>query len=217
MISDQDHIIFVHIPKCAGSSIKRLLRGVNNLSFKHDGWHHSVGFLIEALKKENKDPSQYFKFCISRNPYDRLVSAFSYTFDKVINKNDYHWRQYKKAYPVIEKHITPESKIESFQKFIQSDDFARMFKGDLLPVHFRPQFSFISVNNELQMDHIGRLEDMDSTLTLLEEKININRAKIHANATVHDSYKRFYNDHCIEKAIEFYKEDFINLEYSLDL
>jgi len=217
MISYQNHIIFVHIPKCAGSSIKRVLRGHNNMSFKYDNWHHSIRFLVDSLKKDGKDPDHYFKFCISRNPYDRLVSAFSYTFDKVINKNDYHWKQYKKAYSVIEKYIIPKSKIESFKNFIQSDDFSRMFKGNLLPVHFRPQFGFISINNELQMDHIGRAEDMDATLDILEERININRAKVHVNSTVHDPYKHFYNDHCIEKAIEFYKEDFINLEYSLEL
>ena len=217
MISYQNKIIFVCVPKCAASSINRLLIHYNNIEFSERHWHHSIIHYRRVLEKQGGSLDEYFKFCISRNPYDRLVSAFSYTFDKVINKNDYHWRQHERAYSVIEKYIDPESKIKSFQNFIQSDDFACMFKANLLPVHFKPQFNFISMNNDICMDYIGKMEDMDSIFDFLEERININRAKVHVNSTVHDPYKHFYNDHCTEKAIELYKEDFINLGYSLEL
>ena len=66
--SHQYRCIFVHVPKNAGSSIKRVLDmpGGNHFSWWDYAEHHSR--LWEA----------YASFAVVRNPWDRVVSAYQY-------------------------------------------------------------------------------------------------------------------------------------------
>ena len=68
MIIDQHKIIFIHIPKTAGSSIKYFF-GIKEPHNKHK--------TIEEIKAENfKAYNSYNKFAIVRNPYDRMISFY---------------------------------------------------------------------------------------------------------------------------------------------
>ena len=73
MIIDKEKLIFVHIPKNAGSAIKSLFFEKDELEtpFKHK--------TINEIKKENpKEYNSYRKFAIVRNPYDRMISWYAY-------------------------------------------------------------------------------------------------------------------------------------------
>jgi len=65
---DGPRAIFIHIPKCAGTSIAHALYG-------HSCWHWTA----EDLRFINREKfDSYLKFSIVRNPWSRLFSAFSY-------------------------------------------------------------------------------------------------------------------------------------------
>ena len=69
MISHEHKCIFIHIPRCAGSSMELALEGksVFNRSKKH--------LLATTAKRIYKDYwDDYFKFSFVRNPWDRTVS-----------------------------------------------------------------------------------------------------------------------------------------------
>ena len=71
MINDNLKLIFVHIPKTGGTSIKKSL-GITNRSL---GYHKRAN----DIKKEIPDKwKNYFKFSVVRNPYDRVYSIYSY-------------------------------------------------------------------------------------------------------------------------------------------
>ena len=107
MISDKKKFIFVHIPKTGGTSIEIILRDLINekCSIVGDNTYYSNGSLKHATAEEllvrydNDKFNEYLKFCVIRNPWDRLLSLYywggrgSYSKDKFIkmlpkNKNN---------------------------------------------------------------------------------------------------------------------------------
>lgn len=67
MITHDYKLIFIHVPKCAGRSIN----DVFNQRFDH--------FTARYYEKEYADQwKKYTKFTIVRNPFDRLVSIYTY-------------------------------------------------------------------------------------------------------------------------------------------
>ena len=76
--------IFVHIPKCAGTSMEQFLKDYGNNEieyfgvFKNRSLHHLTAYeLLMSLRK--KKFSKYYRFSIVRNPYDRLLSEYYWT------------------------------------------------------------------------------------------------------------------------------------------
>jgi len=73
-------LLFVHVPKCGGSSVEAQL-GI-------DHGHRSAVYFRAA------DPALFaraWKFSIVRNPYDRLVSAFHYLKNHTRSERDRAW------------------------------------------------------------------------------------------------------------------------------
>jgi len=213
MISEQKKCIFIHIPKCAGSSVKNLLRGHNKLQFEKDDWHYTIEQLNNYLINNGKELDSYFTFCLTRNPFDRFVSAFSYTVDKILDKDDYHWNHYKYSYEIIEKHIFPSDKINSFRNFVKHADFRHLFYNNKLPIHFKKQYDFISVNDKIIIDHVGKVESIQDSFNLIASKLNIQSSYSHVNQSSHNSYKNFYDSETSQIIREAYDSDFYNLGY----
>jgi hypothetical protein len=74
--------IFIHIPKNAGSSVKTSLFGVEKENHK------------ELIRYEAHNPKKYrrfFKFCIVRNPWDRMLSAFTFLKSGGLHATDKAW------------------------------------------------------------------------------------------------------------------------------
>lgn len=71
---EYDSVLFVHIPKTAGSSISKILNE-NNLDTWKRGWprHHDPYFY---LKEVNDINDKTFSFSVVRNPYTRTYSCF---------------------------------------------------------------------------------------------------------------------------------------------
>ena len=86
MIVDEHKLIFIHIPKNAGTSIKAFF-GSKEFYHKHK--------TIKEIKDENPEIyDSYRKFTIVRNPYDRMVSWYFYL--KIAmgieqTRGDYRW------------------------------------------------------------------------------------------------------------------------------
>ena len=85
-IIDKYKTIFIHIPKTAGTSIEHTLidyslnhRGdLKNWYGKVQGYeldHSTIKFMKQHCNHYN---DSYLKFCIVRNPYERLVSEYNY-------------------------------------------------------------------------------------------------------------------------------------------
>jgi len=78
-ISNELELIFIHIPKNAGTAI------TNSKTAKFfSGGHQSAK---EIMNQYPKEWNQYFKFAVVRNPWDRVVSNYEYA---IMEKSYWH-------------------------------------------------------------------------------------------------------------------------------
>jgi hypothetical protein len=87
---DYDSLLFVHIPKTAGSSISKIL-DENNLDNWKREWprHHDP---YSYLKEANLIDERVFSFAVVRNPYTRTYSCYK-QYNKT-NQTDISFAQY---------------------------------------------------------------------------------------------------------------------------
>ena len=110
MICHKYKCIFIHIPRCAGTSIEKSIIG-------KDWWHvepttkHILASTAKNLYTDYWD--DYFKFSFVRNPWSRMVSMAKYPkeYGPKIVKNKLNLINYKKLYPNGE--IDPRMKLNS--------------------------------------------------------------------------------------------------------
>ena len=91
----KQQILFVHIPKNAGSSISAWL---DDYGAQHvDNIRHS------SLQDSKLDLSKFYTFCVVRNPWDRMISLYSYAL-KVSNQQPIEFIDWLKKNYKFSKH-----------------------------------------------------------------------------------------------------------------
>lgn len=188
---------FIHIPKAGGSSIWRMFgnkiiypkKPYKNPRF---GWHQIYDELIED--------SNIITFTISRNPYDRCVSAFHYL----------------KAGGVCSEDASDGEKwchFNTFEEFCLDEKGLRDAAKNQL--HFLPQSTFLPNG----VDMIGRIENLDIFLDKLCKTARVQRPKIqHVNKSERKDWKYYYkNPEVVSIVKEIYSNDFIKFNYKLDI
>jgi len=87
---DYDSILFVHIPKTAGSSISKILDEKNLDNWKREWPRHHDPY--SYLKEANLVDEKVFSFAVVRNPYTRTYSCYK-QYNKT-NQTDISFAQY---------------------------------------------------------------------------------------------------------------------------
>lgn len=196
MISDKYNYIFVHTPKCAGSSIEQfLLKNEYNVSgeilnrkfwlnelsseIKNKFWIGNIAGVSSAPqhftpeKYHNQFPQKYikyFKFTFIRNPWDKAVSEWKY-FNNVLNLN-----------------------LNLKQSLLSSYPF---------PDHNLDQIIFTR-----NCDFVGRFETLQQDFNIVCDKIGIPRQQLpHTNKTKHIHYTEYYDDETREIVAQKYARD----------
>jgi hypothetical protein len=192
-------IIFVHIPKTAGSSIENalgLLRSgcENGYGYKDiDGRPVALQHLLpDGIRKIIGEEafSRYTKFTVCRNPYNRIVS-------------EYHWRVCNKI-----------GRVRSFDGFL--DEVENVIKNNLYnnySDHFIPQSDFIYDSEGNQMvDHLFRFEKLDKVEQFLQDNFGTDKLK-RLETSVPSRGKIVLTNEQKERVYKLYERDFILLGY----
>lgn len=215
-ISYTHKIIFIHVPKCAGTSIETILQTGKEENFFTTGLPSSSITLLPQEKFTDREYrlcasknrqhytyrelakilpqnvlNSFKKISVVRNPYDRLVS-------------DYHF--YDGA---LKCH-------KDFEEFVKNvlnlEEYKRVWLYD---GHLETQTSFLinEQGNFNSIDKIFKFENLDecfeylSTITGKLEKV---RARVTTNRK---PWEEYYTPELKELVYNFYKEDFINFNY----
>ncbi|XSG86418.1 MAG: sulfotransferase family 2 domain-containing protein [Methylohalobius sp. ZOD2] len=178
--------IFVHIPKAAGQYISiNLLNG-------HAG-HQTISDYQFMFGSEVFNRS--FKFTFTRNPWDRLVSAYFYLKKGGCNEHDKEWSQ---------KHL---SNYDTFDQFVRDLPQKRFFDTW---IHFIPQHKFITDPlGRISVDYIGQVENLSQQIQVICEKIKINPPANpkKTNTSDHKHYSEYYTPETIQIVEGIYKRD----------
>lgn len=194
MISHDKKCVFVHIPKCAGSSINQ------DLSLKSVGFsgHSPASLHVEFL-------GAYFSFTFVRNPYDRTVSAYKY-FQKL--KEGHRW--YKRN-----KIISDAANSMSFSEFVNHiQDFQKLMKREEgsfeSGIHFLPFSYFL----DEPIDYIGRFEEIQHDYFNIRTRLKLPLKNLpKTNSTNNKDYRKLYDKDSRNKVYNLYNNDIKEFKY----
>jgi len=185
MISHKYQYIFVHIPKCGGTSIEKVLLEQEGIAFpqgdlplknldKSTGDKYLLGGGRQHMTIDKYHDPGYFKFAFVRNPWCRMVS-------------EYVWRTRIFNYPE-----------NSFRRFILEPPASG-------PVnHLWPQLWFIKD----KMDFVGKIENLQQDFDLIMNRLDLPPQKLtHENLIQHKPYWEYYDDETIDVVAERYRDD----------
>ena len=185
-VFESRNAMFIHIPKNAGTSIlKAFIEGsiCDGMDDPFKGYTVSAEYYRHFFG--NQVFNGLYKFCFVRNPWDRLLSAYSY-LDRM------NWLQYL-------------GNFESFEYFVKKWLNKRRLFSD---VHFIPQQYFICDDNgNMLMDYVGRFESLQDDVSFVSNKIRFNIDVKHLNRSFHNSYRDVYDDEMIDIVSVLYKND----------
>lgn len=177
-------IVFIHIPKAAGTSIAGLLYGKRN-------GHLKAEYVQQQLGVNYKEK---YSFSVSRNPYDRLVSAYNFA------------RQGETKHGAITNPGFYQSSVfETFESFVEN----WLVKQDLnqLDPVFQPQHLFVFKDKKCLVDELFKVERMEKLegklSSLLEKSVRFKKKN-------QSTYKKRieYSPELKNKVYQLYQKDF---------
>ena len=189
-----DSLVFVHIPKTGGNSVRSLL--LKNLKGnKVNPPHLTYDQII------NHDPklSEIESFCVVRNPFDRFVSTYRFIY-----------RDYRLQKWFGENFLKVKENIDTMDKFINN------FVMPKSPWSGHDHFTQQTVwSNNIK--HIFKLEEPDKILKFLKE-FGIDEELPHLNSREIPSwknnlYREYYNGVSKKIIEEKFKTDLNKFNY----
>lgn len=215
MISHKHKCIFIHVSKCAGSSIEKAFNiKINDNTEKNNinlfGWNSRTEmFLQHATPQQlldynfitHEEWASYFKFIVVRNPYDRAIS-------------DYKW-------------LLKDSGItDSFENFLKAKGkFERIltikdywtYRGD----HLVNQLDYFKLNDSIiEYDLVLRFESLTEDLETLCSRLalpsNFFIKRVNTNTNKKKHYSKYYNTKLKEMVEQKYWNDLSFLNYSFN-
>lgn len=188
---DQQRAIFVHIPKCAGISICRALFG--NLA----GGHTSLAEYCEMF--EPRALLNYFKFTIVRNPWDRVLSAYSFLKKGGMDAADREWSAAE---------LTGYDDFEQFVACWLTRD--NRWRG----LHFYPQTYFVDPGRyPVSLDFVGRFETLTDDFPVIADRMGLDVTLERLNGSGRRDYRDYYSPHTRDIVASVYAEDIRRFDY----
>ena len=211
-------LIFIHIPKTAGTSIRVLASStfgkdytrcphvkkntkivLNEQAVFTDLRHISAGVLLSEGIISREWWNNAVKLAVVRNPWDRLVSMYH-----SMKKQG----RYKK-YPIFDCFSTFATEISSSSRWIKP---VCGYSTNKLS-HANPQVEWLKWG----VDVVLRFESLESDWSSLCERVGIHcKALPHLEKSDRKKYQDYYDDDLAERVGRFYQEDASRFSYTFD-
>ncbi len=194
-------LIFIHVPKAAGTSVKvTLKKNLNEENYENidNNDHHSY---LQIVKIDNKLFRNRISFALVRNPYERFVSIYRFV-NRPFKLNKWFGNL---SFEVAER-------IDTFEKFIENFKMPDwIWQGHN---HFTPQYEWTKgVNKVFKLNEIEQLNNFLKDYGINEDIGHHNKRQIHSG--VNELYKEYYNENTksiikkhFEKDLDFFKFSF---------
>ena len=160
IISDRYRFVFVHIPKCAGSSVREVLRPFDDTHGKFEFYvaehpdfgeldfaHIPMALLVKIDAEALQKVRDYDSFAIVRNPYDRFPSAVAQRAKMYLQKE---LAQLEPAALAQE--------VESCMQYLRD----RTLITDPGYIHFARQTNYVDFEGERIVNNIFPVERLDA-------------------------------------------------------
>jgi hypothetical protein len=188
---DEHEVIFVHIPKAAGTSVCRSLFGCLA------GGHTTIAqYQVVFAPSEFR---RYFKFAFVRDPWDRLHSAYHFLRQGGLGGAD-------------RRFADEQLRFGSFDEFVRRWVNERNVERY---VHFMPQHRFLCLPGRRApaVDFIGRFENLAEDYEVVRRRIPGAKPLVHENRTGRGDPRAEYTDESRAIVARVYRRDIELLGY----
>ena len=221
IVSEKYKLVYCSVPKVASTVWKRVLADLEGLSVTksvHDEIKGKLKLLSEYTSEDRrKIVKTYFKFMFVRDPFERLISAYTNCFWGKFKRNHDGWKYYRREIrKVLAKRggrdidvNTDNTTFEQFATYL----VLRWREGGLFQVHWREQHKLCHPCH-IQFDYVGHYETLvdDAQFFLKESKLEDKVffpewRQSNTNALL----KNYYSSLSllrIRQLLEIYKKDF---------
>lgn len=196
-VNHERKAIFVHVPKNAGTSITRALKGTGQYTplgygsvdddFAMSWTAGEVRRVIDTVGNEMW--GECFTFAFVRNPWDRLVSGWQFTRQK--NKHELSFAEFVRRLPSLDTDQEPDA----LRRAISTH------------WHAMPQADHLIVDGVVAVDFVGRVEALDDDWRAISERIGCDREIPRANASERGEYRQYYTDDLLAEVDERFRRD----------
>ncbi len=157
IVDDRHNVVFLHNPKCAGTSVRRQLAHLDTTAgaFSAPGeiegtgkvykTHLPLDILAKHFRATYEKVKNYQSFVLVRDPQARFKSALAQRFREFLGKE-------------ITETADEEVLDEAYRLMEKLKDMPQMYPMEY--IHFLPQYRFIENNNKRVVDHIFPIEEM---------------------------------------------------------
>ena len=199
MISADHQTIFIHVPKCAGVSVRSFLEECGFGQILLDDYAEDIrsgfykrGTAARMLLRADRDVwDRSFKFCVCRNPYDRLVSAWSFC------------RQHERL----------NVPFDYFVRYMHTFDSFWVVWHCILP-----QKQHVLIDDVPVIDMACRYESLDRDFEEISARVGRPGARLpHRNRSTHKPYQAYYTPELQDLVFERFRVDFEYFGYGYDL
>ena len=225
MISHKYKCIFIHIPKCAGTSIENALGHHDNPEGRGEKDHRTIRMIEQPIltprifsSRENihealrrirhiyaSETNPRNKFTVTKEQYD------SY-FKFAIIRNP--WSRAYSAYRNVMRSVIHRENLKITGE-LSLNEYLRRFAGKGL---LRPQIHWIKdYSGSIPLDYIGRFETLDQDLIRICDVMNIAQTDFpHMLKGSRLGYRDQFDEDSIKLIADFYKEEIECFGYSFD-
>ena len=194
----EKNVIFVHIPKAAGTSIHKSLFG------RLSGFGHSPAHQYIKIYGVF-DFYSSFRFAFVRNPFDRALSTYNYLRKGGNNSNDkLFFEKYLSEYTSFEDFV-----LNGLNKSVEIQN----------QIHFRTQRSFIYHENRCLVSFVGRFENIQADYEYVSNILGVDKPLVFTNkSTAEKNYLDNYNNREVVDVItSIYSCDFEQFGYQKNI
>jgi len=213
-------VFFLHIPKTGGNSIinqldthrsNRFVDGFFNIPPYRINCRHATPRQIVQYKMFSGSLKDAYKFCVIRNPWDKLVSSYTWLYHVCVNEN------FEEYILQVERFVKEDQGI--LENIIPGRVWPHEYCAeDLISNQFLPQSHYTHPwGDELYMDKVCRFENLEQDTNIIKEETGLCFDLLHENASTREkSYKDYYTTKTRKIIGELYEKDIELYEYKFD-
>ncbi len=172
IISDKHNFVFIHIPKCAGSSLRTILNKIDTSAYstnfvkdhpvlgKTDYTHIPLVVLEKYFPEAYRKTQDYFSFCIIRDPHERFPSSIAQ-----------HLKMYKSLRLTYLSKRRFKVEVEKVIGSLEKHKNSECMPYDL--IHFQKQISYIFNGGNQIVENIYTIDNVNSVFVDLSSKTGL--------------------------------------------